>query len=78
VELKGDQLQVKYNSLTAPLQHYHYNVFKIRDGIGEGLKVQFFSNLKGDIDRISVPLETRVDNIVFTRVADTSRLSRDN
>lgn len=77
VEIKGDQLQIEYNSLSALLEHYHYNVFKIKEGIGEGLKVQFFSNLKGDIDQISVPLETRVDNIRFIRVADTSSLSKE-
>lgn len=77
VDLKDDRLQIGYNSLSAPLEHYHYNVFKIREGIGEGLKVQFFSNLKGDIDQISIPFETRVDNIVFTRVADSSGLSRE-
>jgi lysophospholipase L1-like esterase len=38
----------------------------------EGERVAFFYNKKGDVDRIAVPFEERVDDIVFTRVAGST------
>lgn len=63
-------LVVRYHVLAMPLEHVHYDVF---EGNPEPplddlrLRFQFQSNLAGDIDRVSVPLQGGVDPIVFRR-----------
>jgi len=63
-------LAVRYHVLTMPLEHVHYDVF---EGKAEPplddlrLRFQFQSNLEGDVDRISVPLQGGVDPILFRR-----------
>ena len=51
--------------------HYHYDTFKavIQYTVFTlDHKVTFQTNDKGDIDRISVPIESGVDDIVFRRI----------
>lgn len=61
-----------------PLDHYHYDIFfvpyDLPPPVGRfgGSKVTFLYNKKGDIDRLHVPLESSVDDIVFTRQEDES------
>jgi hypothetical protein len=43
----------------------------------EGTRVTFFYNKKGDIDRITIPFESNVEDIVFARAADESMMSKD-
>jgi hypothetical protein len=51
-------------------RHYHYNVFEwhLAD-FDAWMKVRFLMNDNGEIDSVSVPLESAVENIVFTRKA---------
>jgi CubicO group peptidase (beta-lactamase class C family) len=70
VRLEKDRLMLSYNKFTAPLDHWHYEVFQSpadRQNPLELTRVQFNSDLSGDIASISVPLEPNVDPIVFTR-----------
>ncbi len=70
VQREGDALHAcMVGSLDwSPLQHYHYNVFEwdLPD-FDIRLKVHFLVTDTGDVDAISVPLESEVENIVFTR-----------
>ena len=62
----------------APLEHFHYDIWAVPydlpgplEGFG-GSKVTFSYDKKGDIDRVAIPLEPSVGDIVFTRVGDDS------
>lgn len=74
VEYTNDMLKGKFNSSAFKLEHWHYDVFKAAEEKDEaraadGLMITFLTNQKGDIDRLSVPLEPTVSPIVFTRKA---------
>lgn len=63
----GSDLKVTYNGLTTTLRHYHYNVFEATADRFENMKFTFGVNAKGDVDRVLVPLQSGVGDIVFTR-----------
>jgi hypothetical protein len=68
IERQGKGLAVTYNALhQEPLEHWHYEVWNVSQGDGEGTKLTFQANVEGGVDRLSVPLETSVAEIVFTR-----------
>jgi CubicO group peptidase (beta-lactamase class C family) len=70
VRLEKDRLMLSYNKFTAPLDHWHYEVFQSpadRQNPLELTRVQFNSDFSGEVASISVPLEPNVDPIVFTR-----------
>jgi CubicO group peptidase (beta-lactamase class C family) len=65
----GEQLKFDLHGLAAGLKHYHYDIFQLTDettGL-EGMKLTFLINRAGEIDRVSIPLEPTVKEIVFTR-----------
>ena len=66
---KPEALALSYNGFKPPLEHWHYDVFRVTDSELKGALVAFGGNLRGDIETITVPLETSVDPIVFTRRA---------
>jgi CubicO group peptidase (beta-lactamase class C family) len=69
ISLEGEQLKFDLHGLTGALRHYHYDIFQGEEGtigIG-GTKVSFLINRAGEIDRVSIPLEPSVKEIVFTR-----------
>jgi CubicO group peptidase (beta-lactamase class C family) len=77
---EGSGLQVKVVGFTIPLEHFHYDIFAAPEslsgpalGIFRGRRVTFLYNNKGEIDRIAVPLEPAVADIIFTRMADTQQ-----
>ncbi len=74
VEAEGERLVVTYNSIVTPFEHWHYEVFNglenPEDHTFENLRIQFLSNFKGDVDRVLVPLEPAVEEIVFRRRPD--------
>jgi len=50
------------------LRHYHYNVFEWHLALFDiWIKVRFLVNDYGEIDTVSIPIETEVENIIFTR-----------
>jgi CubicO group peptidase (beta-lactamase class C family) len=73
VELAEGALQWTFHNVTGKLEHYHYDVFQIAEEplnpLG-GTKVMFRYDKRGTIDRVEVPLEANVDDIVFVRAAD--------
>jgi hypothetical protein len=70
VALEKDRLKLSYNKFSTPLDHWHYEVFQApadRQNPLELTKVQFNSDLSGEVASISVPLEPNVEPIVFVR-----------
>ncbi len=72
-------LLVKLNNLTLHMQHYHYDIFEVpydpQDPFSKQ-KLVFITGLAGDISSLSMPLEPRVKDIVFTRMADKQLTQR--
>lgn len=70
VRRHGDQLEAcTVGSLDwSPLRHYHFNVFEwhLAD-VDIWLKIRFLIDDNGAVDRVSVPLEPAVKDILFTR-----------
>ena len=69
VTLEDDTLRATFNDFTSRLEHWHYDVFSSTDwpGFMAGGQVNFLTNVKGDIEQVTVPLELSVEPIVFTR-----------
>ena len=69
VTLENDTLRATYNGFESRLEHWHYDVFSTVDmpASMEGARVNFQTNVKGDIEQVTVPLEPAVEAIVFTR-----------
>ncbi len=66
--------------MTVPLKHVHYDIFELGEVTGvslAGLKIAFGYNKQGDIDRVAVPLEATVDDVVFKRVGDDAMRQRE-
>ena len=78
VELHDGQLNLTYNKISAPLEHWHYEVFNAlknpKDPAFEDQKVQFLTNVKGQVDSLAVTMEPRLKPIVFSKRA-AARLS---
>ncbi|HLG63211.1 MAG TPA: DUF3471 domain-containing protein [Ktedonosporobacter sp.] len=73
----GDELQANFNNITAPLKHYHYDIFDLQiERFDLDLKVSFLNNFKGDIDTLVAPLEVTARDIVFKRVASKEMTER--
>ncbi len=72
VEQEGDMLKATYNSLQLTVKHRHYDIFEAHNPLIEfTFPVTFLINLKGDIDRLTIQLETAVKPAEFVRVASS-------
>ncbi|NJL29634.1 MAG: serine hydrolase, partial [Thermoanaerobaculia bacterium] len=71
-------LEMVYNEIRAPLDHWHYDVWNGAKSAGdptfEDVKFRFRTSFDGDIDAVEAPFEPTVAPIVFTKVPD-ARLS---
>jgi CubicO group peptidase (beta-lactamase class C family) len=73
VGIENGKLSFTFNGLGGPLNHFHYDVFEVAENDTNQLskeKVQFHTNLQGDVDSLSLPLESTVKEIVFARLGD--------
>lgn len=70
--LKEDKLTIDYHSLKFDLNHYHYDIFEAssKEDDGPNLKVTFYTNVKGEIYKLSSPLQGGVKDIEFTRAVE--------
>jgi dihydroorotase/N-acyl-D-amino-acid deacylase len=75
IELDGSGLRLSWRGGSAALDHIHYDVFET--GVEEDaaddnpvprVRVSFFANPEGNIDRLVIPLEPRVSALAFIRV----------
>ncbi len=71
VKLEGKALKSRFNSFNMAMEHWHYDVFRavVEDDPEQKFLFTFYSNDKGDIDRLEVPMDLNVKPIVFTRKA---------
>jgi len=87
VGLRNDSLIVSLKDKSLWLNHFHYDVFDAwlvdkKDGIDtvnqEAMKVQFLSNVSGDIESASMQLEPTVKPLIFTRSAKEIDVKKDD
>jgi hypothetical protein len=77
IKLMDDKLTATYNQLEMRCEHYHYDVFEgTIENFELNMKLQFFLDLKGNVEKVAVQLEPSVAPIVFTRMADASLKNR--
>lgn len=74
VTLEAESLSFEYNGLAAPLQHWHYDVFKAgadpTNPALEGMLLRFDTNLDGEIEALFISLEAAVAPLRFKRAPD--------
>jgi CubicO group peptidase (beta-lactamase class C family) len=72
IQQAGETLELVLNDkLTLPLEHYHYDHFRAYiDKFDREVPVSFFTDLKGNVSELSMPLEPGVEDIRFTRLPD--------
>lgn len=74
VRTAGRGLEVEYNGIVAPLEHWHFEVFNgVRGGADETLadiKFQFRDDVRGNVAAVAAALEPAVDEVVFRRRPD--------
>ena len=77
VDLKDEELQATFHSMVFPLKHYHYDIFEGNvERFEITIKLSFSTNVKGDIESLSAPLEPEVPDIVFKRVPRKEMLEK--
>ena len=70
VVLEDNTLVIRYNQQSIPLTHYHYDQFEVKnDWFERKLVGTFWTNTKGVVDRLSLPLEPTkgANEIMFVR-----------
>jgi CubicO group peptidase (beta-lactamase class C family) len=80
VGLDKDRLTFAYNRFSTPLDHWHYEVFQApadRQNPFELTRVQFESDLSGDISGLVTPIEPNVEPITFVRQPPAEMRARD-
>jgi hypothetical protein len=74
ISLKDGALTLAMSGMTGKLDHWHYETFNVAKGASdeaiEDQKLQFVTNMAGDVESLRAPLEPAVDDIVFTRKPD--------
>jgi len=71
ISMKDDKLHLSYHTFESELVHFHYDVFRVEPESIEGMKLSFFINSKGQIDKVSSLLEPSIKEIEFTRAPET-------
>lgn len=73
VRLMNGKLSAVHHGITSVLDHWHFNVFTVVEEDQHtffpriGTMMTFHTNLKGDIDELTIPYEPNVKDIVFVR-----------
>jgi CubicO group peptidase (beta-lactamase class C family) len=68
LEAAQDKLKASFHSYSSPLEHWHYETFRIAEADLRGTRLTFQTNLRGEIVSVSAPLEPSVKEIIFQRV----------
>lgn len=69
INREGEGLKAIYYSLTSALDHQHYDVFSATEDLLADKTFQFEADRAGRIARVTVPFQTMVAPIVFSRKA---------
>lgn len=71
IQYSNDVLTAHFPRLSMKLEHYHYDVFELKPidpkTADMGLKVNFTSDMKGDISALHIPTEAGLDPMEFKR-----------
>jgi CubicO group peptidase (beta-lactamase class C family) len=74
VALKDGALVATFNGMRLPMEHWHYDVFRLaknpQEPDFEGLLLSFTGDTGGDVDAVSVQLEPMTPPIRFERAPD--------
>jgi CubicO group peptidase (beta-lactamase class C family) len=69
----GDELRATYNGLSSPIKHFHFEVFEAPENKLNELsktKVEFVTNIEGEVNALRVATEPAVKLTEFTRLPD--------
>jgi CubicO group peptidase (beta-lactamase class C family) len=78
IAMNGDDLALDIHGLKSGLKHYHYDYFEAtNEQYFNHDKINFSSDLKGNVDRLYMKLEPAVDDIVFERIPEIPALTID-
>ncbi len=75
IENASGALKIDYHGLGGTLRHFHYDVFEVPKDDANPFseeKVQFHTNLAGEIDSLGIPFESTLKDITFIKLADRS------
>lgn len=87
ITLDKDTLWLNYNSFIREwyLRHYHYDIFETisiktpaEEQGGDGNKVRFAMDNKGDISSFETPMEPTVKDILFTRMPPVMAVTKND
>lgn len=67
VALKNDALEANYKGFVSPLEHWHYETFRLTASDIEGQKLTFRTDVRGGVTAVAVALEPAVKDIIFER-----------
>ena len=74
IEEQDGRLQLELHDITAPLEHWHYDVFVAlrneSDPTFEDHKISFRTDLRGAVEALVATMDPLVDPIVFRRLPD--------
>lgn len=72
IEKEGSQLKAALNTLHFNIRHYHYDIFELSSEISSDRKIKahFYTDVNGNINRISIPIQRGVKPIEFTRLPE--------
>lgn len=79
IDVEGKDLNLTFQGETMPLRHFHYDIYVVRRAfmrLLSGLKITFLYNKNGEIERLTIPLQRGMSDIVFTRRANVSMRER--
>ncbi|MFA5403881.1 MAG: serine hydrolase [Ignavibacteria bacterium] len=73
-----DKLIADFHSMKAELKHYHYDIFETVDknDVVPNIKITFYTNYKGEIDKLSAPLQDGVKDIEFKKVIEKKNVEK--
>jgi hypothetical protein len=78
VTYEDERLKAQYNEFEFEFEHWNYDVFRSTKKVPfQHVFVKFYYDNYGNIDRVTVPLEPLVDDIVFTRIVEKEQVSID-
>ena len=77
VAVAGARLEMSYNGITTPMEHWHYEVWSglkkegaKADNTFENFRIQLLTDFDGEVSGVAAPMEPRVKDVVFTRRPD--------
>jgi len=79
IENVSGGLKIDYHGLGGVLTHFHYDVFEVPKDETNPFseeKVQFHSNLAGEVDSLGIPFESTLKDITFVKLGDRSMMQK--